>query len=167
MLFNFIVLGCVFLLFFFSLLWGGGGGGIGSFCCCCCFIKFYYWTSVACRPMTSPFFSFLISLPCFLLFFIFSLVVIHRSSSLVRLLVCVCVCVWGGGGGLNGVGRGGTRLTPKTYIDMKWGMVLRVFIIIRNYKYSIIIRVVKHTGEDKDNLTQYICQQQHHLSNKL
>ena len=70
-----------------------------------------------------------------------------------------------------GAGEGGTRLTPHTY--MYPGMVLRAFIIIRNYNNSKIISVVKHTGEDKDNLTQYICrcvnisQQQHPLSNNV
>ena len=51
--------------------------------------------------------------------------------------VCVCVCV------------GVIRHTPKTYIYMKGGMVSRAFIIIRNYNSSLIICVVKQTGEDK------------------
>ena len=111
--------------------------------------SFFFWTSVECRPMTSLVCLFVLNLlPCFLLFLFFffffflSLLVIHRSSGS---FVSVCVCV--GGGGVRG-----TRLTPHTYLYMRWGMVLRAFIIIRNYNNSIIISVVKHTGED----TQYI-----------
>ena len=65
LLFNFIVLGCVFL-FFFSFLGGGGGGGIGSlWVVVCLFFE---------PQLHSDLFLFSY-LPCFLLFFIFSLVV--------------------------------------------------------------------------------------------
>ena len=63
----------------------------------------------------------------------------------------MCVCVWGGD----------TRLTPHTYIYIKCGM--RAFIIVRNYNNSVIISVVKHTGEDKDNFTRYICRCAQHF----
>ena len=139
---------------------------------CCGFFFFFFWVVVVVVEGLVCFFLFLF---CFFGFFLgfepqlhadlwihlfvsfkslspvfsfssfISLVVIHRSSSLVRLCVCVC---WG---------EGGTRLTPHTYIYMKWGMVLRAFIIIRNYTNHLIISVVKQTGKDKDNLTQYIC----------
>ena len=72
----------------------GGSGGIGFF--------FFLWTSVACRPMTSLL-LLLKSLPFLFSFSFFPPVVIHRFSSLVRL----CVRVW----------RGGTRLTPHTYMS--------------------------------------------------
>ena len=41
---------------------------------------------------------------------------------------------------------------------------MRAFIIIRNYNNYIIISVVKHTGKDKDNLTQYMCICAQHFS---
>jgi len=40
---------------------------------------------------------------------------------------------------------------------------MRAFIIIRNYNNSVIISVVKHTGEDKDNFTRYICRCAQHF----
>ena len=58
------------------------------------------------------------------------------------------VCVGGGGGG----GGGNQAHSPYVHIHE-----MRAFIIIRIYNNSIIISMVKHTGEDKDNLTQYIC----------
>ena len=74
---------------------------------------FFFLTSVACRPMTSFVLGFFlkISLPCFLLFFIFSLVVIHRSSSLVRFWVCV-----------GGVGRGVPGWLPIRTCEMRHGV---------------------------------------------
>ena len=79
-----------FLLFFFLIfffLGGGGGLGIGSFPSS--FFVFVFVLNLSCMQ-TYDFTCFIFSLSSF-----FSLVVIHRSSSLVRLWVCVCV--WGGG----------------------------------------------------------------------
>ena len=54
----------------------------------------------------------------------------------------------GGGGGAGGGGRGYQPDYPDVHV--KRGMVSRAFIIIRIYNHSIIISVIKRTGEDKD-----------------
>ena len=90
------------------------------------------------------FFFFLTSVACRPMNSLFFIGLLHW-------FVCECVCGKGGEGGYK-----------AHSLD-----VLRAFIIIRNYNNSIIISVIKHTGEDKDNITQYICKQQHPLSNKF
>ena len=76
-----------------------------------CFI--FYWTSVACRPMISPFFFFFLpflNISPVLSFSLFSLSLWFIGLLHWFICVYVCVCVW----------RGGcifffTRLTPHTY----------------------------------------------------
>ena len=139
--------GGLFFIFVFphSVAWGGGGRGIGSFLVVAFFSFSFFEPRLHADLWLHLFFS--------LFFFFLFLSPVFSFSSF-------SLSLWG-------VGAWVTRLTPHTYIYIKWGMVLRAFIIIRNYNNSIIISVIKHTGEDKDNLTQYICQQQHPLSNKL
>ena len=61
-----------------------------------------------------------------------------------------------------------TRLTPYPYLYMKRGMVLRAFIIIRNYNHSIIIQAKTRTTSYSTFANVFnISQQQHSLSTKL
>ena len=70
--------------------------------------------------------------------------------------------------GGEGGGGGGTRLTSSTNLYMKRGMVLRAFIIIRNYNHSIIIQAKTRTTSHSTFADVFnISQQQHPLSNKL
>ena len=90
---------CCLILLFFMVFFFPFWGGIGFFKSFyfCFLIYLIYWTSVACRPMTSLFFILFLNLPCRI--FLHFLSRCDSWGFFICSFVRVCVCGGGGGGG--------------------------------------------------------------------